>query len=69
MQQYAQRKRQARLTGPLLCFGQVLEMASDFASYLGVRALRDSVVQSRPFDLSVFPFWSMFSHGPKRLTF
>ena len=28
-----------------------------------------SVVQSRPFDLLVFPFWSIFSHGPKRLTF
>ena len=28
-----------------------------------------SVVQSRPFDLLVLPFWSIFSHGPKRLTF
>ena len=28
-----------------------------------------SVVQSRPFDLLVFPFWSIFSHGHKRLTF
>ena len=27
------------------------------------------VVQSRPFDLLVFPFWSIFSHAPKRLTF
>ena len=28
-----------------------------------------SVVQSRPFDLLVFPCWSIFSRGPKRLTF
>ena len=28
-----------------------------------------SVVQSRPFDLLVFPVWSIFSRGPKRLTF
>ena len=28
-----------------------------------------SVVQSRPFDLLVVHFWSIFSHGPKRLTF
>ena len=28
-----------------------------------------SVVQSRPFDLLVFPSWSTFSRGPKRLTF
>ena len=28
-----------------------------------------SVAQSRPFNLLVFPFWSSFSHGPKRLTF
>ena len=27
------------------------------------------IAQSRPFDLLVFPFWSSFSHGPKRLTF
>ena len=27
------------------------------------------VAQSRPFDLLVFPFWSSFGHGPKRLTF
>ena len=24
---------------------------------------------NRPFHLLVFPFWSSFSHGPKRLTF
>ena len=24
---------------------------------------------NRPFDLLAFPFWSIFSHGPKRLTF
>ena len=24
---------------------------------------------NRPFDLLVFPFWSIFSKGPKRLTF
>ena len=29
---------------------------------------KNSVVQSRPFDLLVFPFWSIF-RGPKRLTF
>ena len=28
-----------------------------------------AVLQSRPFDLLVFPFWSIFRHGPKRLTF
>ena len=28
-----------------------------------------SVVQSRPFDLLVFLFWSIWSHGPKRLGF
>ena len=28
-----------------------------------------SVVQSRPFDLLVFQFWSICSHGPKRITF
>ena len=28
-----------------------------------------SVVQRRPFDLLVFPFWSTFSRGLKRLTF
>ena len=28
-----------------------------------------SVVQSRPFHLLVFPCWSIFSRGPKRLTF
>ena len=27
-----------------------------------------SAVQSRPFDLLVFPVWSIFSHGPNRLT-
>ena len=29
----------------------------------------NSVAQSRPFDLLVFPFWSSLSHGPKRLAF
>ena len=29
----------------------------------------DSVAQSRPFNLSVCQFWSIFSKGPKRLTF
>ena len=29
----------------------------------------NSVAQSRPFNLLVFQFWSIFSHGPKRLTF
>ena len=28
-----------------------------------------SLAQSRPFDLLVFQFWSIFSKGPKRLTF
>ena len=28
-----------------------------------------SLAQSRPFDLLVFPCWSIFSTGPKRLTF
>ena len=28
-----------------------------------------SLAQSQPFDLLVSPFWSIFSHGPKRLTF
>ena len=28
-----------------------------------------SLAQSRPFDPLVFPFWSIFSKGPKRLTF
>ena len=28
-----------------------------------------SVAQSRPFNLLVFHFWSIFSKGPKRLTF
>ena len=27
---------------------------------------RHSVAHSRPFDLLVFQFWSIFSHGPKR---
>ena len=35
----------------------------------GCSSLNLSVAQSRPFDLLVFPFWSSFSHGPKRLTF
>ena len=29
----------------------------------------NSLAQSQPFDLLVSPFWSIFSHGPKRLTF
>ena len=28
-----------------------------------------SVAQGRPFDLLVSPFWSSFSHDPKRFTF
>ena len=31
--------------------------------------LLHSVAQSRPFDLLVFRFWSIFGHAPKRLTF
>ena len=31
--------------------------------------MKNSVVQNRPFDLLVFLFWSVFSGGPKRLTF
>ena len=29
----------------------------------------NSVAQSRPFNLLIFQFWSIFSHGSKRLTF
>ena len=32
-------------------------------------SISNSVVQSRPFDLLVFPFWGILSKGPKRLTF
>ena len=32
-------------------------------------SLELSVVRFRPFDLAVFHVWSIFSHGPKRLTF
>ena len=33
------------------------------------KANNNSGAQSRPFNLLVFSFWSIFSHGPKRLTF
>ena len=38
-------------------------------TYLAPFLSSHSVVRRRPFDLLVFPFWSTFSGGPKRLTF
>ena len=35
----------------------------------GAKKMISSVVQSRPSILLVFPFWSTFRKGPKRLTF
>ena len=35
----------------------------------GCKNKKNSLAQSRPFDLLVFPFWFIFSKGPKRLTF
>ena len=40
-----------------------------FITFGGERPHINSVARSRPFNLLVFQFWSIFSHGPKRLTF
>ena len=48
--------------------GELLQCAGPGPTFAPTRWLF-SVVESRPFDLLVFPFWSIFSRGPKRLTF
>ena len=43
--------------------------ANFFLAGLEVFGKPNSLAQSRPFDLLVFPCWSIFSKGPNRLTF
>ena len=47
-----------------------MESCPGFVSFVSCVVVTSySVAQSRPFNLLVFSFWSIFSHGPKRLTF